>query len=339
MCNHYSPLFIQICYAADRNYYLNQLYTINPTAFNNLYANFFPVPTIGYPLASMITDLLTITDFNIASYLNSNMLCYENRQIILSGGSLSSILSSIGFDHYYREFLNTLDPVTLATMFEAYDQDAFATKIFTIFPVGGGFDWNAFFSNQSGYYATMLTYYPIWAGYTQDQNNYYSMTDYFQWIRNKWGDTYYNSLVERFYDASRKFTEKYSVSEFDIYGSSRLGVDAEDFLIKYKIFEADYSFITVEYSNIVNDTDSSAVIHYNYKTLVRGHKRYEFSNHLGNVLVIISDKRITLCSGDTVVGYEVDVISATDYTAFGSPLIGSTLNSISFRYDFYGRKG
>ncbi len=80
------------------------------------------------------------------------------------------------------------------------------------------------------------------------------------------------------------------------------------------------------------------MVHYNYKKLVRGCKRYELSNHLGNVLVVISDKRITLCSSSVVSGYEADIISATDYAAFGAPLEGRTYSSEMYRYGFNGKE-
>ena len=65
---------------------------------------------------------------------------------------------------------------------------------------------------------------------------------------------------------------------------------------------------------------------------------YEKENHLGNVLVVISDKRITLCSNDTVRGYEADVVSATDYSAFGATLPGRTYSSPTYRYGFNGQE-
>jgi len=134
------------------------------------------------------------------------------------------------------------------------------------------------------------------------------------------------------------FEEKYSAAEFHIYGSSRLGILNEDLLITQINFVVDYSFITGEYSNIDSLIDSNYMVHYNYKKLVRGYKHYELSNHLGNVLVVISDKRITLCSSSVVSGYEADVISANDYAAFGAPLEGRTYSSPTYRYGFNGQE-
>ena len=112
----------------------------------------------------------------------------------------------------------------------------------------------------------------------------------------------------------------------------------ENFLIKSKTFVADYSFITGEYSNIDSLIDSNCMVHYNYKTLVRGYKHYELSNHLGNVLAVISDKRITLCASSVVSGYEADVISASDYYPFGMLMSDRTYSSPVYRYGFNGQE-
>jgi len=69
---------------------------------------------------------------------------------------------------------------------------------------------------------------------------------------------------------------------------------------------------------------------------VRGYKHYEFSNHLGNVLVVISDKRITICGGDTVVGYNTDVISANDYYPFGMLMPGKVYSCAAYRFGYQG---
>src|SRR5690606_7612239 len=55
-----------------------------------------------------------------------------------------------------------------------------------------------------------------------------------------------------------------------------------------------------------------------FTQVYRGHRRYELSNHLGNVQVIVSDKRISVC--DAYLGverFEAEVLSAMDYYPFG----------------------
>ncbi len=53
----------------------------------------------------------------------------------------------------------------------------------------------------------------------------------------------------------------------------------------------------------------------NYVNLV-GDKRFELSNHLGNVLAVISDKKIA-DNSQTVTKFNPDVLSFSDYYPFG----------------------
>jgi len=71
-----------------------------------------------------------------------------------------------------------------------------------------------------------------------------------------------------------------------------------------------------------------------------GIKNYELSNHLGNVLTVISDKKIQMdVNNDNVVDYYVaDIISASDYYPFGSSTPGRLFTSSSYRYGFNGKE-
>ena len=53
-------------------------------------------------------------------------------------------------------------------------------------------------------------------------------------------------------------------------------------------------------------------------TFIRGNKLFELTNHLGNVLATISDKRYGMTTDDsTVAYYNPEVVSANDYYPFG----------------------
>jgi RHS repeat-associated protein len=69
-------------------------------------------------------------------------------------------------------------------------------------------------------------------------------------------------------------------------------------------------------------------------------KAYEMSNHLGNVLVTVSDARIPANgTGGIVGGYAAIVKSATDYSAFGAPMPGRTfVGANKYRYTFNGKE-
>ncbi len=110
----------------------------------------------------------------------------------------------------------------------------------------------------------------------------------------------------------------YSQREKMIYGSSRLG------MLKDSV-----NVLGSAYTN----TDTSNFIH----TL--GNKRYEFSNHLGNVLTVLSDKPIPHDNGGTVDYWQASIMSSYDYSPFGVMLSGRNFdNDSSYRYGFQGQE-
>ena len=76
-------------------------------------------------------------------------------------------------------------------------------------------------------------------------------------------------------------------------------------------------------------------------SFVRGNKFFELSNHLGNVLVVVSDRRKGVFSGSTLQYYTARVVSASDYAPFGMTLNGRTYTAASaggYRYGFNGKE-
>ena len=109
--------------------------------------------------------------------------------------------------------------------------------------------------------------------------------------------------------------------EANIYGSSRIGIYKPDSLIPVPVMP-------------VNNTTNMVE---GYFTANRGDKQYELSNHLGNVLATISDRKIpaTATGGIT---YKADLVSAQDYYAFGMPMPGRNFSSNSYRFGFNGKE-
>jgi RHS repeat-associated protein len=74
----------------------------------------------------------------------------------------------------------------------------------------------------------------------------------------------------------------------------------------------------------------------------RGNKQYELVNHLGNVLVTVSDKKIGFSTnGTTIDYYNADVITANDYYPFGMMMPGKNYNAPNgkdYRYGFNGKE-
>jgi RHS repeat-associated protein len=71
----------------------------------------------------------------------------------------------------------------------------------------------------------------------------------------------------------------------------------------------------------------------------RGLKEYELTNHLGNVLATVTDKKLGHSSNDSTVDYyNADVVSAQDYYPFGMLEPGRVLNVEKYRYGFNGKE-
>jgi len=120
----------------------------------------------------------------------------------------------------------------------------------------------------------------------------------------------------------------YTVGEHHIYGSSRIGVHQTTLLLRTRYASGEIS-ITLE------DKE--------YSEMYRGKRHYELSNHLGNVQVVVSDKRISVCDTELEVEYfKAEVLSAMDYYPFGMMMpdrqwyAGS--DSSGYRYGFNGQE-
>ncbi len=69
-------------------------------------------------------------------------------------------------------------------------------------------------------------------------------------------------------------------------------------------------------------------------------KEFELSNHLGNVLTVVSDKKLGVANAanTTIDYYKADVQSANDYYAFGSMMNGRKYTGGGYRYGFNGKE-
>ena len=78
-----------------------------------------------------------------------------------------------------------------------------------------------------------------------------------------------------------------------------------------------------------------------YDSLMLGSRSYELSNHLGNVLSVISDKKIGHNNGSNLVDYYIaEVLSQNDYYPFGMLQPGRKYESAlgGYRYGFNGKE-
>jgi hypothetical protein len=113
-------------------------------------------------------------------------------------------------------------------------------------------------------------------------------------------------------------------TEVHLYGSSRLGIAGGAPQIP-------------ELLTLAGDFTAAKVVE-----VKRGEKFFEWSNHLGNVLATVSDRKIAHSSNSSMIDYyTADVISAQDYYPFGMIMPGREYlanSSSSYRYSINGQE-
>jgi RHS repeat-associated protein len=113
-------------------------------------------------------------------------------------------------------------------------------------------------------------------------------------------------------------------TEVDLYGSSRLGINTLS------------TNVEIKDSTITGLTGLGAGININF---IRGKKFFELSNHLGNVLATVSDKKLGVSVNGSVIDYYIaDIVSAQEYYPFGMQMPGRGFNSEKYRYGFNGKE-
>jgi RHS repeat-associated protein len=119
--------------------------------------------------------------------------------------------------------------------------------------------------------------------------------------------------------------QKLNLTETPIYGSSRLGMrtynDADNLNLTTSPYLTGASTYTM--------------------ALQGGYVSYEMANHLGNVISVVSDRKLPVALAGfptTVDRFVADLLSSTDYYAFGAPMPGRQFNNGSYRFGFNGKE-
>jgi RHS repeat-associated protein len=120
---------------------------------------------------------------------------------------------------------------------------------------------------------------------------------------------------------SKKNTEAIKWDEQHLYGSSRLGMWNWDTIVPA--------------APPVVGSNGTPI----YDSLLCGSRTYELSNHLGNVMVTVSDRKLGVDNNsDGVIDYyTADVITANDFYPFGLDMPGRKFGAVG-RYGFNGKE-
>jgi RHS repeat-associated protein len=117
-------------------------------------------------------------------------------------------------------------------------------------------------------------------------------------------------------------------TELHLYGSSRLGLLRRSLDVDIVPAGPDPYKITMP---IFGEGDSIP--------FARGNKLFELSNHLGNVLVTVNDKKLGVSSNNGTIDYfNPQVASAQDYYPFGMLQVGRSYNAGGYRFGFNGKE-
>jgi RHS repeat-associated protein len=117
------------------------------------------------------------------------------------------------------------------------------------------------------------------------------------------------------------------LAERHIYGSSRVGMITEK-------VEFEYVYGNQPTEELVPTLAIEETVNFELEYTI-GSRQYELSNHLGNVLAVISDWKLPVISGASVVSYSTAVVSSQDYSPFGVTLSGRSWSS-GYRYGMNG---
>ena len=124
------------------------------------------------------------------------------------------------------------------------------------------------------------------------------------------------SIYKRTYNPE---IDKITQLEIPLYGSSRLGLHEVNKEIARYIYP--------------NNTIVLAPMSENKRIL--GLKKFEMTNHLGNVLSVISDRKLSINTGG-VNHYVADVVSFSDYYPFGMQMPNRNAGQNDYRFSFNG---
>lgn len=119
------------------------------------------------------------------------------------------------------------------------------------------------------------------------------------------------------------------LAERHIYGSSRVGMITEK-------LEFQYVYGNQPAEDLVSTLAIEETVNFELEYTI-GSRQYELSNHLGNILAVISDWKVPAISGASVVSYSTVVVSSQDYSPFGVTLSGISW-SAGYRYGFNGQE-
>jgi len=328
LCGYDDVNFITHCYTSDRYHYLRSLDDFNTFEFNSLYSALTttpPAPPSHASLNDKINWLMSnVSDVDIVNRIIFQGGCALNDNVLVESQKYNVL--------YYDLLMNWADIEAAAEWY--YGQNSLSLMMVTH---NRPLVWDILIANSgtSGFMAdyktedvnlylkNMIKTLPYEVGTEIMNQTGFTKLEYLDEVREFYGQGFYDSLMFGLIMDYYKLVSYYKLAEHHIYGSSRLGTRE----VKLRLLKLDDEG---EVEERFGETQEDLYFY-------RGYKRYEMSNHLGNVLVVVSDKRTPICDGG-VSHFEAEVLAAQDYAPFGMllPERTWTSDSVSYRYSFNG---
>ncbi len=135
----------------------------------------------------------------------------------------------------------------------------------------------------------------------------YTMEEYMQYIHANFDAAVYASLYAYYQQTYPLYQEQTKLLQQHLYGSSRLGT----YEASAPLYTARFTGTHTGQGNFTSVSVTSQQTHEPPTAelqTTRGKKRFELSNHLGNVLTVVSDKKTPTC------GEKILVVNKYDYT-------------------------
>ncbi len=162
---------------------------------------------------------------------------------------------------------------------------------------------------------------------------------------------------------ANRMEDNISLLDHQIFGSSRLGIESENILLAKRVYYVSTSNFNLETGEDANGLlvystpgEGAGTFYSTYDNTNRkvGDKNYELVNHLGNVLAVVTDRKIGIDDGtyDYAFGtklndtpdeiydlYTADIVQFTDYSPFGVELDmrHGTENTERYKFGFQGQ--
>jgi RHS repeat-associated protein len=320
---------------------LNQLYLQNNTAFANLYADLYNM--YGTP---------PIPAFNLMgaiSFIRNNVA--NNEQVInMLGGYFSPseieaaamqlsqglVQSALPFGSFVQ-LLNCMLASDLCTAIANNYPDLAHLRDLLMQYADPGYMLGLALQNDPNFIKTTSQNQSYLVAEALRMLEDMSVESYLRKVEQGYGGSVLSQLLEALSE-ELTFTKKFVLADHHLYGSSRLGVKEP----RRVLLQKEYTIAGFEENGeiIIDEVIDSFVYvpnnAYFYRMLAQ--KQYELTNHLGNVLATVLDRRIAVFdqSSGNLTHYQADIITATQFYPFGSVLSG--VYKGEYRYGFNGKE-